>query len=202
MASLFIISAPSGGGKTSLIKALVDQTEHLSVAVSHTTRHARAGEIEGEHYYFVTQTEFDAIKNDHGFIESAQVFDHYYGSAKQTVEDLLAKNQDVILEIDWQGARQVRQIFTQAVSIFILPPSNSALKNRLTDRAQDDASVIERRMSRAQDEMVHFNEYDYLVINDDFELALSDLQTIVQSQRLTLPQQIQRQQNLLAQLIV
>lgn len=201
MANLFIIAAPSGCGKTSLVKALIEKVDNLCVSVSHTTRAARPGEIDGKNYFFVSKETFDEISNNDGFIESAQVFDNYYGSAKQTVKDLLQQGQDVILEIDWQGAQQVKKSFKDAIGIFILPPSISALKERLTDRGQDDQSIIDRRMQDAVSEMQHFDEFDYLVINDDFNIALNDLNTIVYSQRLSLAQQTQQQQDLLKQLI-
>ena len=141
MANLFIVAAPSGCGKTSLVKALISKTEDLCVSVSHTTRAARPGEAHGKNYFFVSKQEFDKIKKEDGFIESAQVFDNHYGSAKQTVKDLLESGTDVILEIDWQGARQVKKSFNDAIGIFILPPSEAALRERLTDRGQDDKSL-------------------------------------------------------------
>jgi guanylate kinase len=201
MANLFIIAAPSGCGKTSLVKALIEKVDNLCVSVSHTTRTARPGEVDGKSYFFVSKEDFDEISNNDGFIESAQVFDNYYGSAKQTVKDLLQQDQDVILEIDWQGAQQVKKSFKDAISIFILPPSISTLKERLTDRGQDDQSIIDRRMQDAVSEMQHFDEFDYLVINDDFNIALNDLNSIVYSQRLSLAQQTQQHQDLLKQLI-
>jgi len=201
MANLFIIAAPSGCGKTSLVKALIEKVDNLCVSVSHTTRTARPGEEHGKNYFFVSKEVFDDINNNDGFIESAQVFDNYYGSAKQTVKDLLKQDQDVILEIDWQGAKQVKKSFTDAIGIFILPPSISALKERLTDRGQDDQSIIDRRMQDSVSEMQHFNEFDYLVINDNFNIALNDLTNIVYAQRLSLIQQTQQHQDLLKQLI-
>ena len=201
MANLFIIAAPSGCGKTSLVKALVEKTSDLCVSVSHTTRAPRPGEAHGKNYFFVSKDEFDKIANNDGFIESAQVFDNFYGSAKQTVKDLLAENQDVILEIDWQGARQVKKTFSNAISIFILPPSIAALESRLTDRGQDNKDIIDRRMRDAVSEMQHYNEFDYLVINDDFDIALDDLSAIIRDKRLNLSQQSERYQQLLKQLI-
>ncbi len=201
MANLFIVAAPSGCGKTSLVKALISQTEDLCVSVSHTTRAARPGEAHGKNYFFVSKQEFDQIKKEDGFIESAQVFDNHYGSAKQTVRDLLESGTDVILEIDWQGARQVKKSFNNAIGIFILPPSEAALRERLTDRGQDDKSIIDRRMQDAVSEMRHYDEFDYLVINDDFNLALTDLSTIIHSQRFLLSQQTEKYQSLLNSLI-
>jgi guanylate kinase len=201
MANLFIVAAPSGCGKTSLVKALIAQTEDLCVSVSHTTRASRPGEAHGKNYFFVSKQEFDQIKKEDGFIESAQVFDNHYGSAKQTVRDLLESGTDVILEIDWQGARQVKKSFNDAIGIFILPPSEAALRERLTDRGQDDKSIIDRRMQDAVSEMRHYDEFDYLVINDDFNLALTDLSTIIHSQRFLLSQQSEKYQSLLNSLI-
>lgn len=201
MANLFIVAAPSGCGKTSLVKALIEKTENLCVSVSHTTRNARPGEVHGKNYFFISQQEFDQINKDNGFIESAQVFDNYYGSAKQTVKDLLATGTDVILEIDWQGARQVKQTFTDATGIFILPPSEAALRERLTDRGQDDITIVDRRMQDAVSEMQHYNEFDYLVINDNFEVALEDLSQIIHAQRLQLSEQVSKHQSLLNSLI-
>ena len=201
MANLFIIAAPSGCGKTSLVKALIEKTSDLCVSISHTTRAPRPGEIHGKNYFFVSKNEFDKIANNDGFIESAQVFDNFYGSAKQTVQDLLSKNQDVILEIDWQGARQVKKTFSDAISIFILPPSITALESRLTNRGQDKKDIIDRRMRDAVSEMQHYNEFDYLVINDDFDIALDDLSAIVRDKRLAISQQSERHQQLLKQLI-
>ena len=201
MANLFIVAAPSGCGKTSLVKALIEKTENLCVSVSHTTRTARPGEEHGKNYFFVSQQEFNQINQDDGFIESAQVFDNYYGSAKQTVKDLLDSGTDVILEIDWQGARQVKTTFDDAIGIFILPPSEAALRERLTDRGQDDKTIVDRRMQDAVSEMQHYNEFDYLVINDDFEVALEDLSQIIHAQRLQLSQQVLNHQSLLNSLI-
>jgi len=201
MANLFIVAAPSGCGKTSLVRALIAQTEGLCVSVSHTTRAARPGEVHGKNYFFVSKQEFDQIKKEDGFIESAQVFDNHYGSAKQTVRDLLESGTDVILEIDWQGARQVKKSFNDAIGIFILPPSEATLRERLTDRGQDDKNIIDRRMQDAVSEMRHYDEFDYLVINDDFNLALTDLSTIIHSQRLLLSQQTEKYQSLLNSLI-
>ncbi|CAB5496543.1 Guanylate kinase (EC [Bathymodiolus thermophilus thioautotrophic gill symbiont] len=201
MSNLFIVAAPSGCGKTSLVKALIEKTKNLCVSVSHTTRAARSGEVHGENYFFVSKNEFDEINNNNGFIESACVFDNHYGSAKQTVKDLLTQNQDVILEIDWQGARQVEKFFSGIISIFIIPPSIEALRERLTDRGQDNPTIIERRMKDAVSEMQHYDEFDYLVVNDDFDIALNELSTIIHSQRLNIEQQSIKHQDLLKALI-
>ena len=152
---LFVISAPSGAGKTSLVKALVERSNNLAVSVSHTTRSMRPGEVDGVNYHFVSESAFTHLRDSEGFFEWAQVFDNYYGTSREGVEHQLAKGLDVILEIDWQGARQVKSLVESAVSIFVLPPSTEALRERLTGRGQDDTSVIERRMQSARDEIIH-----------------------------------------------
>ncbi len=182
--TLFIISAPSGAGKTSLVKQLVKELDDIQVSVSHTTRQQRPGEIDGRDYFFVSKQEFESMILDQAFLEHAQVFENYYGTAKQTVERHLDDGKDVILEIDWQGAQQVRSIFPQSESIFILPPSITILEQRLRNRGQDSEEIIAKRMRAAVAEMQHFAEYDYLVVNDVFEQALSDLKSIVIARRL------------------
>lgn len=182
--TLFIISAPSGAGKTSLVKALLEKTSDITVSISHTTRPVRAGEVDGVDYHFVDEAEFTRIRVAGGFLEYAQVFDNFYGTAQAAVTSQLASGQDVILEIDWQGAQQVRNLFPQAVGIFILPPSRETLRDRLTNRAQDDTATIERRMGDAVTEMSHYEEFDYLIVNDDFEQALNELSMVVLTQRL------------------
>jgi guanylate kinase len=201
MPNLFIISAPSGCGKTSLVKKLIDQIDGLSVAISHTTREPRPGEVDGVNYFFVSKEVFAEIEKDSGFIECANVFGNQYGSAKETVESLLQSGQDVILEIDWQGARQVKSNFTKTISIFILPPSIDSLRERLNNRNQDSKSTVDQRMQEAITEMEHFDEFKYLVINDDFDIALKDLSNIICSQRLLLQQQTECHQDLIKQLI-
>ena len=182
---LYVVSAPSGAGKTSLVKALVDGNHDLEVSVSHTTRAKRPGEINGINYHFVSIAEFNDLKERGGFFEWAQVFDNFYGTSKQGVLEQLNQGMDVILEIDWQGAAQVKQQMPNAVAIFILPPSTAALRQRLTGRGQDDENIIERRMQSARDEISHYGDADYVVLNDQFETALNELQTIIKSQRLT-----------------
>ena len=201
MANLFVIAAPSGCGKTSLVKALCEQLNNIKVSVSHTTRPPRKGEVDGKNYFFVNKSEFNEIKNNANFLESAKVFDNYYGTAKQTVQQQLSDGIDVVLEIDWQGARQVKKHIPEALSIFILPPSKNTLRDRLTNRAQDNEAIINRRMQDAVSEMRHYNEFDYLVINDDFELALEQIKAIVVSQRMRLDNQSAQHQKLLKQLI-
>jgi guanylate kinase len=199
--SLFIISAPSGAGKTSLVKALLEGANDVTVSVSHTTRPMRPGEEHGEHYYFVDRDTFEDMQRQGLFLEHARVFDNYYGTSRQTVEENLQKGLDVILEIDWQGARQVRQFFPDSQSIFILPPSRQALRERLTGRGQDDEAVIDRRMRDAVSELSHYEEFDYLVINDIFEQALQDLRTIIGADRLRTARQKARYETELVELL-
>ncbi len=184
LGTLYIVSAPSGAGKTSMVKALLDRVEYLSVSVSHTTRALRTGEENGVDYHFVMPQIFEDMVKEQDFLEYAEVFGNYYGTARSGVNRLLGEGTDVLLEIDWQGARQVRAAAPDNISIFILPPSRDALEQRLQGRGQDDAQVIENRMARAVDEMSHYQEYDYVVINDDFEAAVQDLWAIVKARRL------------------
>ena len=184
-----IISAPSGAGKTSLIKALVDQEPRVEVSVSHTTRPQRPGETEGVNYFFITTEVFHEMRDAGAFFESAEVFGHYYGTSLNQLESRLAEGADVILEIDWQGAQQVRQLLPDSAWVFILPPSIATLKTRLQNRAQDNADTIEVRMRAARDEMSHWHEADYLIINDDFDSALEELRALVRSLRLRTDQQ-------------
>ena len=195
--TLYIVSAPSGAGKTSLLKALLENAQGIGLSISHTTRAKRPGEQDGVHYHYVDEATFVQMVADGSFLEHAKVFDNYYGTSQAAVLAQLASGQDVILEIDWQGAQQVRKHFPQAVGIFILPPSKAALRERLTDRGQDDTTIIDRRMRDAEAEMSHYHEFDYVVVNDDFEGALGELQAIITSQRLS----IAKQQVLLRDLI-
>ena len=179
MANLFIIAAPSGCGKTSLVEALIKNAKNLYVSVSHTTRPPRADEVNGINYYFVSINEFEEMIKNNAFVEHATVFDNHYGSSTKLIKEKLDEGIDVILEIDWQGARQVKINMPNAISIFILPPSKEALLGRLQQRAQDNDATINKRMSDANNQMQHFNEFDYLVINDDFNSALNDLNLII-----------------------
>jgi len=181
---LYIISAPSGAGKTSLVKRLRQDMDKLVVSVSHTTRGMRSGESHGGDYFFVSTAEFQSMIERRDFLEHAQVFDNFYGTAQKTVEDNLAQGLDVILEIDWQGAQQVRKMLPDSISIFILPPSIEVLKQRLQNRGQDNEETIARRMGDAVTEMSHYPEFDYLIVNDDFDLALSQLKSVVTANRL------------------
>ncbi len=199
--TLYIVSAPSGAGKTSLVKALLDSSDNLRVSVSHTTRAMRPGEVDGVNYNFVTRERFLAMLDEDAFLEHAEVFGNLYGTSQAWVEQTLAAGHDLILEIDWQGAEQVRRLLPQARSIFILPPSREALRQRLDNRGQDSAEVIERRMQEAVSEMSHYVEYDYLVINDQFSQALDDLRAILRARRVEQVLQQQRHAGLLAALL-
>jgi len=199
--TLYIISAPSGAGKSSLVNALIDSEPHIRVSVSHTTRAMRPGEVDGVHYHFVDHAQFTAMLEQGEFLEHAQVFDNFYGTSQRALEKTLAEGIDLILEIDWQGAQQVRRLMPQAKSIFILPPTREALRHRLTNRGQDSGEIIERRMREAVSEMSHYVEYDYLVINDDFGHALSDLKAVFRANQLLQSAQQQRHAGLLSELL-
>jgi len=192
LGTLYIISAPSGAGKTSLVKALLERLSGVVVSVSHTTRAPRPGEEDGVDYHFLARPEFERLVESGEFLEYAQVFDNYYGTRRATVLECLEADEDVILEIDWQGARQVSEAFPQAVRIFILPPSREALQARLATRGQDSEDVISRRMADAFDELKHYNEYDYLVFNDEFDVALLELDALFRARRLRREAQQQR----------
>lgn len=180
---LYILSAPSGGGKTTLAKALAAALPSTRLSISHTTRARRPGEQDGVDYYFVDRKRFEAMVQRGEFLEYAKVFDHLYGTSRKAVEELMREGSNVILDIDWQGARLVRQHMPNACSIFVMPPSREALEERLRNRAQDSEVVIARRMRDAVNEMRHYDEYDYLVVNDDFEKALRDLKRIIAGQK-------------------
>ena len=179
MGKLFVISAPSGAGKTSLVKRLLELRPNLVVSVSHTTRKPRPHEVEGRDYHFVTADQFHKLVHQNAFLEHAQVFDNFYATGARQVEDKLAAGHDVLLEIDWQGARQVRQAMPASVSIFILPPSRLALEQRLRERRTDSAETIERRLSEAAADMSHYREFDFVVVNDRFEKAVQDLLAVL-----------------------
>lgn len=181
---LYIVSAPSGAGKTSLVNAAVERIPRLVQSVSHTTRPMRPGEENGVHYHFISHASFEAMIAESAFLECARVFDNYYGTSWNAIERPLAEGIDVILEIDWQGARQVRERRADALSVFVLPPSREALRQRLTERGQDDAATISRRMRGAIEEMSHWNEYDYLIVNEHFDDALAQFEHIVCATRL------------------
>lgn len=189
--TLFIVSAPSGAGKSSLINAYLNQqNKHpSSLSVSHTTRQPRSGETHGEHYYFVQNHEFESLIMQDAFVEYAKVFDNYYGTSKFAIEEHLKNGINVFLDIDWQGARQVREKMPNAKGIFILPPSLAELENRLFKRGQDSVDVIQKRMKKAKEEMSHYDEYDYLLINDDFSLSLDYLSSIIAAESLRIEKQ-------------
>lgn len=199
--TLFIFSAPSGAGKTSLVTALLKSTSHIGVSVSHTTRQPRPGEENGVAYHFTDVPTFQQMVGDGAFLEHAQVFDNYYGTSQVWVESELAAGRDVILEIDWQGAQQVRRLMPDAVSVFIAPPSIAALRQRLQGRGQDNEDTINRRMRDARSEMSHYGEYDYLIINDDFDNTLQELRSIVIARRHRLAAQQVRHADTLAALL-
>jgi guanylate kinase len=182
--TLYTVSAPSGAGKTSLVNALVQRCPDLVVSVSHTTRAVRPGEENGVNYHFVAEQDFRAMLERAEFLEHALVFGNLYGTSQRWVEQQLNRGYDIILEIDWQGAQQVKRLLPQTRAIFILPPSREALQQRLTRRAQDDPGTIENRLNKAVEEMSHYVESDYLVVNTDFDRALDELQAIITSQRL------------------
>lgn len=199
--TLYTISAPSGAGKTSLVKALLACDSQILVSTSYTTRAQRPGEEDGRDYYFVGQAKFIAMLNENEFLEHAQVFQNYYGTSKTWVEQTLQQGNDVILEIDWQGAQQVRKALPETQGIFILPPSRASLEERLRGRGQDDDAVIKQRMEQAKNEMSHYIEAQWLVINDDFEQALLDLHNIMLAQRLKLQSQQNKHRDLLIDLL-
>ncbi|MBT4833151.1 MAG: guanylate kinase [Porticoccaceae bacterium] len=185
--TLFIISAPSGAGKTSLVAGILAQINNIQASISHTTRDCRPGEQNGINYHFVDHQQFVIMIENNAFLEHAEVFGNFYGTSQEWVEATLNTGTDVILEIDWQGAEQVRSKFADSQSIFILPPSKQALRERLNGRGQDHAEVIEKRIAAATEEMSHYVEADYLVINDDFALALEQLKSIISAQRCKMP---------------
>jgi guanylate kinase len=201
LGNLIIVAAPSGGGKTSLVKELVSSLDNIKVSISHTTRQMRPGEKEGEAYFFIKEQEFLEMIEANCFIEHATVFDHHYGTSVAQINASLQAGLDVVLDIDWQGAQQVRKIFPTAISIFILPPSLSVLQQRLSDRRQDKQAVIDARMHRAQDELAHFAEFDYLIVNDEFHNAAKEMQAIVVANRLRMVRQMQLQRKLLSFLL-
>lgn len=199
--NLFIITAPSGAGKTSLVRALLAADSQTRLSVSYTTRQPRPGEADGVDYYFVDDAQFLRMLGEGDFLESAEVYGARYGTSQSRVDSVLRAGNDVILEIDWQGAAQVRRLYPQVISIFILPPSIEALEQRLHGRAQDSAEVIARRLAAAHEEMSHVAEFDYVTINDTFEVALQDLCAVIRTQRLKRDKQLQRHEKLLQTLM-
>ncbi|MDX1319464.1 MAG: guanylate kinase [Oceanospirillum sp.] len=199
--TLYIVSAPSGAGKSSLVTALLEQTRDIKVSVSHTTRAPRPGEEDGVNYNFVSVDQFKALLAEEAFLEHAEVFGNFYGTSRIWLEEQLNAGTDIILEIDWQGAQQVRKLMPEAVGIFILPPSKEALQERLDNRGQDSAEIIAGRMAQAVSEMSHFDEYDYVIINDRFEVALNELRSVIIAQRQLLKSQQLRQGQLISDLL-
>lgn len=200
--TLYVISAPSGAGKSSLIKAYLKQDiAKAAVSVSHTTRSPRPGEVDGEHYHFVDRATFEKMISEEAFFEWAEVFGNYYGTSKAAIEHTLEQGFDVFLDIDWQGARQVKQLKSDAKTIFIAPPSQAALLTRLLHRRQDSEEVINQRMAEAQNEISHYDEFEYIIVNDEFELALAELTAILQANRLTQAKQAKKYQALFDELL-
>lgn len=199
--TLYVVSAPSGAGKTSLVKAMLEQDKEIVVSVSHTTREMRSGELDGVDYNFVAMEQFNQMIEASDFLEFAEVFTNKYGTSQRWVETQLEQGKDVILEIDWQGAQQIRRLMPDCLSIFILPPSREALAQRLTNRGQDSEEVIGLRMSEAVSEMSHYAEYDFLVINDDFDVALKELHGVFLAERMKIGQQQDRCHELLVSLL-
>jgi len=199
--NLFIVSAPSGAGKSSLVKALLERDATIRLSVSYTTRAPRPGELDGVHYHFVSRKLFQERLERGEFLESAEVYGNYYGTSQRWIEEELAAGRDILLEIDWQGAAQVRKLMPDTLSIFILPPSLEELQRRLDGRGTDSAEVIAKRMAAAREDISHALEFDYLVVNDVFDEALADLLAIARAQRLLMLGQSQRQSQLLASLL-
>ena len=199
--ALFVVAAPSGAGKTSLVAAVAERDPRLTVSVSHTTRPRRAREQDGVDYHFVDEADFEAMIGEGAFLEHARVFDHYYGTASAWVDARLTEGRDVILEIDWQGARQVRRLRPEAIGVFVLPPSRATLEARLRGRGEDAETTIARRLAEAQEEMSHHVEFDYLVVNDDFGLATEDLLAVFRAERARLGRMSRDRSALLEELL-
>ncbi len=199
--TLYVISAASGAGKTTLVSAMLHQLSNIEVSVSHTTRAPRAGEVNGVNYYFIDKSKFEEMVEAGEFLESASVFGNMYGTSKQHIEQQLLHGKDVILEIDWQGARQIRQLMAECKSVYIAPPSITTLRERLSNRGQDDETVINKRMREAVSEMSHYVEFEYLVINDDFDEARDNLVAIIKGNRMLFEYQSQKHAGLLTELL-
>lgn len=199
--NLFVITAPSGAGKTSLVRALLEADSQAMLSVSYTTRPMRPGEVDGKDYHFVSREAFEAMLDKGDFLESAEVYGNYYGTSQPWLEGAMHSGNDVILEIDWQGAAQVRKLFPQAVGVFILPPSVGVLRQRLKGRGQDSDEVIARRVAAAKEDMSHVNEFDYVIINNQFDVALQDLLAVFRAERLRLDRQMARHAAMISELI-
>lgn len=201
LGTIYIVASPSGGGKSSLVASLLERMDNIELSISHTTRDKREGEVDGKDYFFICDDQFKAMAKAGDFIEHAQVFSRYYGTSAAQIEKRLEQGIDVILDIDWQGAMQLRRLYQQVVSIFIIPPSIEVLHKRLTARGRDGDTIIASRMQQAQAEISHFTEFDYLIVNDDFEQALHDLQTIVRARRFKVTRQRKNCAELLSKLL-
>ena len=199
--NLFIVSAPSGAGKTSLVKALLSTNQDIALSVSYTSRAPRSGEVDGKDYHFVSREKFLSMAQQGDFLERAEVYGNFYGTSKSWISSQTAGGRDILLEIDWQGAQQVRSMFPRCISVFILPPSLQALQDRLNNRKQDSAEVIARRMASAREEVAHIGEFDYVIINDKLDEALQQLNAIVVAAALRIERQLARRQNLITQLL-
>ncbi len=199
--TLYVIAAPSGTGKTTLVKTLIPSLSDITVSTSHTTRPQRPAEVDTVNYYFISKNTFEKMIDHHDFIEYATVFKHYYGTSRHWVENTLAQGKDVILEIDWQGCQQIKKMLPDCISIFILPPSLHDLEQRLKHRAQDSDEVIEQRLSDAKETLSHIKEFDYLVLNADFETAVNDIRSIIKAHRLLQKPQSARLAGLLAEFV-
>jgi guanylate kinase len=198
--TLFIISAPSGGGKTSLVKALLETEHDVRLSVSYTTRPARTGEVNGRAYHFVAPAEFERMREAGDFLEHAVIYGNHYGTSRKWITEQLKRGSNILLEIDWQGAQQVRKLMSGTVSVFILPPSLEVLEQRLRGRSQDSPDAVARRLAAAREEIGHFVEFDYVIINDDFTRAAHDLVSIIRAERLTLSRQLARHADLINRL--
>jgi len=198
--NLFIVAAPSGAGKTSLVKELLAADAGVQLSISYTTRAPRPGEVDGQHYHFVSRESFEEMLERGDFLESAEVYGNFYGTSQPWIEASRKTGQDILLEIDWQGAAQVRKLIPEAIGIFILPPSVEALRQRLTGRGQDAEEVIQRRVAAAREDISHVGEFDYVIINDDFNTALQDLLAAIRAQRLKVAVQLERHGDLIASL--
>lgn len=196
--NLYVVAAPSGAGKTSLVKALVESMPGITVSISHTTRQKRPGEIDGVNYHFIDQAEFQRMIDHQDFLEHAIIFDNLYGTSKSWVEQTLASGKDVILEIDWQGHQQIKQLFSSSIGIFILPPSMKILEERLVKRNQDKPETIEKRLADAKETLSHMSEFDYVIVNDEFDTAQNELKIIIEAGRLLQKRQAGKYARLIA----
>lgn len=199
--NLIVVAAPSGAGKTSLVAATLDAMPSVQLSVSHTTRPMREGEVNGKDYHFTDVKSFQQLVADDGFVEHAEVFGNFYGTSKMALQEPLKSGHDIILEIDWQGALLIKQAFPDAIRVFILPPSIEALRDRLENRGKDSEEVIKRRMIEARDQVIHYREFDYLIVNDDFDKAVGELKGLIQASRLRLTAQQSRYKTLISSLL-